>query len=397
MSRKSAILFWIWLMMTVAYLDRVNVTVAGPTIQAALHLTPRTFGWVLSAFTLGYALMQIPGGYLADRFGARGLLVAALVIWSTFTAVTGLASSLWSIVVIRILFGMGEGIENGAQFKLIGDNFDSRERSTANAVFLTALAIGPAIAAPLTTFLIRHDGWRQTFFVYSAVGLVVAVLLALFLPKSSGAMPAALRGHAAASNDTARSALREPTTWFAFAAYLFFNIAFWGFIGWMPTYLSTERHIDLKHLGPIASIPYLSGFVGMLMLGWLGTKAAYRWRPLLVAVGYLCAGAFLYVAYKSAHVDGCITGLAGAAFFLYGGFGPFWAIAIDGMPDHLRGALSGFVNFGGQIGGFVAPIVVGELVTRTHSFTPGFLFMIGGLVLAAICLSTMQRLNRSIS
>src|SRR3569833_31526 len=117
MSRKSAILFWIWLMMTVAYLDRVNVTVAGPTIQAALHLTPRTFGWVLSAFTLGYALMEIPGGYLAARFGARGLLVAALVIWSTFTAVTGLASSLWSIVVIRILFGMGEGIENGAQFK----------------------------------------------------------------------------------------------------------------------------------------------------------------------------------------------------------------------------------------------------------------------------------------
>jgi len=163
MDRKRAILFWIWLMMSVAYLDRVNVTIAGPTIQTALHLTPRLFGWVLSAFTFGYALMQVPGGHLADRFGARGLLVAALVIWSIFTAATGLAWSTTSIIVIRVLFGMGEGIENGAQFKLIGDNFDSRERSAANATFLTALAVGPAIAAPLTTWLIGHGGWRHAF------------------------------------------------------------------------------------------------------------------------------------------------------------------------------------------------------------------------------------------
>jgi len=377
-------------MMSVAYLDRVNITIAGPTIQTALHLSPRVFGWVLSAFTLGYALMQVPGGHLADRFGARGLLVAALVIWSIFTAATGLAWSTASIIVIRVLFGMGEGIENGAQFKLIGDNFDSRERSAANATFLTALAIGPAVAAPLTTWLIGHGGWRHAFFVYAAVGLVVAVLIWRFLPAGSTPSPS----QSVEAKGSWADALTKPVTWLAFAAYLFFNVAFWGFIGWMPTYLNTARHIDLKHLGPIASIPYLCGFVGMVTFGVLGVRTAYRWRPLLVAAGYLLAGVFLYVTFTAKHVPACVAGLSAAAFFLYGGFGPFWATAIDRMPDNMRGALSGFVNFGGQIGGFIAPLVVGELVTRTHSFTPGFLFMIGGLVLSAVSLASMHRHGR---
>jgi sugar phosphate permease len=387
MQRKSSLLFWIWLMMAVAYLDRVNITVAGPTISSALHLSPREFGFVLSAFTLGYALMQIPGGYLADRFGARGILVAALVLWSVFTAATGLAWSATSLVIIRILFGVGEGIENGAQFKLIGDNFNSRKRSSANATFLTALAVGPAIAAPFTTWLIGQGDWRTAFYVYAAIGLVVAALLYRYLPSSS---TTAEPSTPETGNVDWKTALRTPQIWLAFAAYLFFNVAFWGFIGWMPTYLSSARHIDLKHLGPIASIPYLGGFVGMIVLGRLGTRSAYRWRPLLIGTGYVLAGAFLYLTFTAARVPACIGGLAAAAFFLYGGFGPFWATAIDSMPEDLRGSLSGFVNFGGQIGGFVAPLAVGELVTRTHSFTGGFLFMIAALILAAISLGVLQ-------
>lgn len=388
MQRKRSLLFWIWLMMAVAYLDRVNITIAGPTISTALHLSPRAFGLVLSSFTLGYALMQVPGGYLADRFGARGILTAALALWSIFTAATGRAWSMASMVGIRVLFGAGEGLENGAQFKLIADHFDSRERSTANALFLTALAVGPAVAAPLTSWLIGREGWRTAFIVYAVVGVIVAGLLYRFLPES-----AVKKDPGEASTGRWADALGHPRLWLAFAAYLFFNVAFWGFIGWMPSYLAAERHIDLKHLGMIASIPYLCGFVGMITLGRLGTLSAYRWRPLLVAGGYLLAGAGLYATFAATRVPACIAGLSASAFFLYGGFGPFWATAIDAMPENLRGSLSGFVNFGGQIGGFVAPIVIGDLVERTHSYTPGFLFMIAALVAAAVSLAVMQRVE----
>ncbi len=136
MNRKWLMLLLIWLMMFVAYLDRINISVAGPTIMKSLHISHSAFGAVLSAFTLGYAIMQIPGGMLGDKFGARKLLVVALVWWSIFTGVTGLATSVVFLMVTRVLFGIGEGMENGAQFKLIGDFFSSSERSAASGLFL---------------------------------------------------------------------------------------------------------------------------------------------------------------------------------------------------------------------------------------------------------------------
>lgn len=385
---KKRILFWIWLMMVVAYLDRVNITVAGPTLMHSLHIGPARFGIVLAAFTFGYALMQVPGGYLADRLGARPLLLWALGAWSVFTAVTAAAWSFLSLTTIRVLFGLGEGLENGAQFKLIGDNFDSRERSNANALFLTALAVGPALAAPAAAWLIGRIGWRGLFLAFAALGIVVVCLMAVFLPvsearpKESADRPAV----AWAGGD----ALEQPVTWLAFLTYLFFNVAFWGFLGWMPTYLSTSRHITLAHLGLAASVPYVCGFLGMVVIGQLGSRRLYRFRARMIGVSYLLAGLFLFCTYTANTVAACIAGLSAAGFCLYGGFGPFWAITLDIVPEDLRGAFTGLVNLGGQIGGFCAPIVVGVIVQRTHSFNGGFLFMIGALALAAISLFVLQ-------
>lgn len=395
MEPKRRILFLIWLMMAVAYLDRVNISVAGPTMLKALHVAPDRLGLALAAFTFGYALMQIPGGFLADRFGARPLLVTALLIWSAFTALTGLATSLVVLIAIRVLFGVGEGIENGAQFKLIGDHFSSRERSAASGFFLSALALGPAAAAPAATWLLGLVGWHWLFAFFALPGLVVAALLYLFLPKPTGKVVHTEVSDASGHTLGWAGLVQRPSAWLAFAAYLFFNVAFWGFLGWMPSYLSQTRHIELKTLGPLASIPYLCGFVGLLVIGWLGTRPLYHSRAALVAVSYLLAAAFLWMTFTAANVPRCIAGLSLAAFFLYGGFGPFWAIALDLIPDTLRGAFAGFVNFGGQIGGFCAPIVVGEIFHATKSFTGGFLFMMTALVLAAASLIILQAVSHS--
>jgi sugar phosphate permease len=325
---------------------------------------------------------------LADRFGSRPLLIFALVFWSVFTGLTGLATSFVALIVVRIFFGFGEGLENGAQFKLIGDYFPSRQRSGANAVFLTALSLGPAVAAPLAAWLVVHTGWQALFFWFTLPGLSVAVLLALFLPR--GAPP---RTSAEAVDQPAAGwggALRTNTSWLAFAAYLCFNIAFWGFIGWMPSYLNTTRHIALAQLGFVASTPYLWGFAGTIVVGWLGNTVFARHRPALVGVSYLLAGASLYIAFSADGVGQCITGLSCAAFFLYGGFGPFWAIALDLIAPQMRGGFTGFVNLGGQIGGIFAPVVVGAIVGATKSFSGGFAFMIGALLVSALSLFALE-------
>ncbi|MDQ2799946.1 MAG: MFS transporter, partial [Armatimonadota bacterium] len=227
-------------------------------------------------------------------------------------------------------------------------------------------------------------------------GLIVAALLFFFLPKPTGKVVHTEVSDASGHTLGWAGLIQRPAAWLAFAAYLFFNVAFWGFLGWMPTYLSQTRHIELKALGPLASIPYLCGFVGLLVIGWLGTRPLYRFRAVLVAVSYLLAAAFLWMTFTAANVPCCIAGLSLAAFFLYGGFGPFWAIALDLIPDTLRGAFAGFVNFGGQIGGFCAPIVVGEIYHTTKSFTDGFLFMMAALALAAVSLLWLQVVSQKV-
>ncbi|MDR3588231.1 MAG: MFS transporter [Negativicutes bacterium] len=394
-NQKWIMLFLLWLMFFVAYLDRVNIAVAGPTMMKELGMNPLVFGTVLSAFTFGYALTQIPGGYLADRFGAKRLLVTALIWWSVFTAVTGMVSSVGLLIAVRVLFGIGEGLGIGAQFKLVADFFPSEERSSANALFLTALALGPAFVAPIAAWLIGIMGWRELFGCFAIPGFVMAYLLHRFIPEK----PAAGVVHTEILNQQGskpmwRDVLAFPSIWLLFFIYMFFNIAFWGFLLWLPSYLNISRHIELKALGFYASLPYICGFFGLLVMGWLGSKPFYRHRALLIAVSYLVAGIALYAAFSQETAMACLLSLSCAGFFLYGGFGPFWAVALDHIPDELRATLSGFVNFGGQIGGFSAPIVVGGIVSATGSFGGGFLLMTCGLLGSAAMLLVLHGLSR---
>jgi len=295
---------------------------------------------------------------------------------------------------------MGEGLENGAQFKLIGDHFDSRERSTAGGLFLTAIALGPALAAPVVTWLIARVGWRGLFFWSALLGVLVAILLYAFLPRPTGNREAEETKTAHRPDATRSSAvegtgvLSRPSSWLAFAAYLFFNIGFWGFVYWMPSYLSATRHLTLARLGVIAAIPFLAGFVGLVALGSLASHPRLLpYRAYQVAAGYLAAAACLYAAFTADRLTPCVVALSLAAFFLYGGFGPFWAITLDLIPDRMRGAFTGFVNMGGQAGGILAPVVVGRIVDATHSFTGGFAFMIAALILSALSLALLHQVR----
>jgi len=394
-SGKYKVLLMIWLLQFVNYLDRINLSIAAPTMMHEMKLSPNVFGFVLAAFTFGYAIAQIPGGYLADRFGARCMLIAGPILWSIFTGMTGFAATLTALVAVRVLFGASEGLSNGASFKLIGDNFKPQERSAANAAFLSAIALGPAFIAPVAVWLLTHTGWQGMFRWLSLPGIAMALLIWWFIPKKGrGASADPAEPPSNSPQGSFREIVRQPTSWLIFVAYLAFNIAFWGYLGWMPSYLSIARHIDLKALGVAASVPYLFGAAGMFVFGWIGSRWLYRYRCLLIAAIYLCTALALYVTYNVDTSVQSIVGLSVAAFFLYGGFGPVWSVILDLTPDNLRGAFSGFVNLGGQIGGFFAPIVVGYFVSVTGSFTGGFLFMISSLAISAFCFTALHIARR---
>ncbi len=394
MNVKYRVLGLLFVMQLVNYLDRVNLSVAAPTMMRELHLSPGKFGFILAAFTLGYAIAQIPGGALGDRFGAKRVLVGAALGWSLFTGLTGLVSTLAALILVRVLFGLAEGTSNGPAFKLVGDFFSSRERARANGLYLTSLAIGPALVAPIAAWMLARVGWHGMFLLFVIPGVLLAALIAIAMPNARRTPVPASRG---GDTDSWGGVMAQKTSWLLFFAYMAFNVAFWGYLGWMPSYLTLARHIDLKQLGLAASIPYLFGFLGMLLFGWLGSRALYRHRALLVAAGYVGAGIALFAAFRAATPTGSIAGLSAAAFFLYGGFGPIWGIALDLTPETTRGAFSGFINCGGQIGGFFAPIIVGLIVSRTGAFTDGFLTMIAALLLSAACFTVLHPTLRRVA
>ena len=175
--QKRLILGLLWIAFFVAYLDRTNIAVAGPTMMTAFGMSVKQFGYVLAAFTAGYALTQIPGGLLADKYGAKRFLIIALLVWSLFTGLTAITASFVALIVVRFCFGVGEGLEQGAQFRAIGDTFSSSERSEASGIFLTALALGPAFVAPLAAFIIAHVGWQPLFIWLALPGLIVAAVV----------------------------------------------------------------------------------------------------------------------------------------------------------------------------------------------------------------------------
>ncbi|MBI5543737.1 MAG: MFS transporter, partial [Deltaproteobacteria bacterium] len=168
----------------VAWLDRMAINMTILSMGEDLHIGPDRIGWVLSAFFLGYALFQIPGGALADRIGPRRVILIALAWWSVFTALTGVAGSLASMLAIRFLFGIGEGIFPASVWKVLGNWFTRKNRATANALVLSAIALGPALTPLLLAPMLARWGWRACFWALGTCGLVCLVVVYRFVANS---------------------------------------------------------------------------------------------------------------------------------------------------------------------------------------------------------------------
>ncbi len=372
----------IWLFQIANYFDRTAISFAGPSMMKSLSMDPSSFGVLLSSFAIGYVLSQIPGGLLADRFGFKPVLVIAPLLWALFTGMTGLVASISTLVVVRFLFGLSEGASNAACYKVIGDYFVPKDRARATSYWATAFAIAPAIGGPVVALLLGSFGWQSVFFL-----MVVPALLATC---ANYALLDAQPRVASSAEDPAPGVLAEvlkrPTLWVICLGYFLYNLGYWGFLGWMPSYLALQRHIEIKNSGVLTGLPYAAGFFGLLILGWLGSSSFSRSRARILAFSYLAAALGLYIAYSGDSLTTCMTGLSIAGFFFYGGLANYGALVIDLSPGNARGAYAGITSTAGQIGGVVAPLIIGSLVSSTGSFASGFSFMIVSLCLAAACL-----------
>ncbi|BBD98127.1 MFS transporter [Sphingobium amiense] len=363
-----AVLFTTYL---VCYLDRLVMASAIPFIAKDLQFSATESGAVMSAFFAGYALMQIPGGMLADRYGPRRILTCAILLWSVFTALTALATSMVSLVVVRILFGVTEGAAPSAVSKAVRI-WAPGQVGRVNGLLLGATQLGPALAPLFVATLIVDWGWRGVFFSLLVPGLILAAFVFRVVGDrrdDAAAEPehVATTAPLPAGRSSLGHILRcQPILWSVGCA-IFASVANWGMMSWIPTYLLTRFGLSIKDMGIAAAMPFLTAAIGYYLGGHIGDRLFPHRRGLPIAIGlFLASLATLSLTVAS-------TAFAATAafmliyFFLSIALSCLFSLPLAVMPAPLVATSFSVVNGGAQIGAFLAPISIGAILDGSRN------------------------------
>jgi MFS family permease len=382
----------------IAYLDRVCISTAAPFIKADLGLTDAQLGFVFSAFTLAYALFEVPSGWLADRFGARAMLTRIVVWWSAMTAATGAAGGFASLAALRWLFGMGEAGVFPSITRAYGRWLPARERGRAFGITIMAAALGGAATQPIVAALLERTSWRHAFPIFGSVGLVWAAAWFWWFRDDPREHPAVNRAELARIG-TDPPAPHPAVPWgrlarsrslLALCGMYFGAIYGWYFyLTWLPTYLLRARGFDLREVGWLAALPLLAIAAGSLAGGAASDLLARRFgaRAGLRApglVGLPLAALAVAAAVRTRDPQLAALSLAAAAGLAALGVAPAWAVCLSVGGRH-AGVVSGAMNTFGNLGGAASPLVVGWCLEAWGSWeTP--LYTVAVLYLgAAVC------------
>jgi ACS family D-galactonate transporter-like MFS transporter len=401
----------------VNYFDRVNVSVAEQALHAEFGISTIQFSYLLSAYSWTYALCQLPSGVLLDRFGVRLVGSISSFVWGIATFAAAAATGLTSFFAARLLLGVGEAPTFPGNAKAVGLWFPEAERSLATALFDSAAKLGPAIGVPVFGLLLIEFGWRASFAATGVVSLVyfLAFYVIYRSPRDDKRLSPEERDHIVGGGghfeerrgSDSRSCslsylLRQRKVRGLVVGFASYNYCFYLLLSWLPSYLLTTMHIDLKHSVLFASVPWLiAGFTDLVLGGWLVNRLIHRGfdasrvRRFVLIAGTACGLGILGAAFAqtptSAVIWICISigGLSAAA--------PVgWSIPALIAPQDSAGKLGGILNFGNQLSAIAAPILTGYVVSATHSFAWAFVvataFLLLGVAAYTFWLGKIERI-----
>jgi len=412
-SVRWFLVFWLFVLSAVSYLDRVNISIAVGPIADAFRLTDVQLGPVFSAFSLGYALFQTVGGRLADRFGSRRVLTAGVLWWGVFTALTALvpaniAGALFFFITVRFLLGAGEAIIYPAANQFIARWIPVRERGIANGLIFAGVGAGGGLTPYLITFITGHFGWRFSFWVCAIIGLIAGIVWFVSArdnpsdhprvsPEELAAIQSGLAEHISQSTSSKQSAeapipwkriVESREVWAVTVSYFCYGYVAWIFFTWFYRYVAKVRGLDLKASAFYSTLPFLAILVCCLVGGFMNDRLTkWRGRRLgrcgLAAVAMALAAAFIALGsqVQGAHLASVV--LAGGVGALYLSQSSFWAVTVD-IAGTSAGSVSGFMNMGGQLGGVLTGTLTAWIAAR-YGWTASFLVAASLCLLGALC------------
>ena len=382
----------------VAYVDRVNISVAAPMIRKEFGLTPTELGLVFSAFAYPYAAMQIAGGWLSDRFGPRLVLATLSIFWAAGTVLTGLSWGVASLVAFRVLVGLGEGGAFPTATRALTYWMPVAERGFAQGVVHASARLGGAVTPPVVLAIVAASGWRTAFLALGSVSVLWTLLWAVSFRNRPDEHPAIAVQELAQLRDVLRATppAAGRTPWRALVSRMWlvalvdfcYGWSLWVFLTWLPSYLAEARGFHLNELAIMTMLPLLAGVLGDAIGGALSDAIYRRTGNLRLArVGVLVAGlvgafAFIVPAARTASPSGAVYALAAAFFCLELTNAALWALPID-IAGPFAGTAGGMMNTGFGIAGMISPVAFGVIIQRTGRYDIPFLISAALLIAGA--------------
>lgn len=389
LRRQTLALVMLVICGVINYLDRATLAVANEYIRADLGLSLGEMGVLLSAFSWSYALCQLPVGALVDKIGSRWLLGAGLVIWSLAQAAGGFAATFGYFVVARIVLGIGEAPQFPSAARVVSNWFPLRSRGTPTGVYNSASPLGVALAPLLLPPLIAATSWHWAFFVTGAMGLVAAVMwVALYRDPVKEQMTPQERAYLEEGEGSEAAPKTSFAAWCALFRYRvtwgmmlgFFGSVYlnWVYLTWLPGYLRTERKMDLAAAGLASAVPFLCGFAGALIAGWASDRitrhaaSPISGRRNAVVIATLGMVAFTIPAALVQSNVAAVACISVVIFLANASSACAWSLATVAAPRSRIASLGAIQNFGGFLGGALAPILTGY-IAQSWSFAPALL------------------------
>ncbi len=379
----NGVLFLLSLSVLINYIDRSNLSIAAPLIKDELRISASQLGILLSAFFWTYSLMQIPSGWLVDRFDVKWVFATGFFVWSAATAVTGLLHGFAALLIIRVILGLGEAVAFPSYSKILGGYFKEHRRGFANSMLMAGLSLGPALGMKVGGSAVGHFGWRPFFVVLGLAGLLWLVPWAAWMPRSSAPSPS--NGHTAGLLDI----LRLRSAWGTCIGQSSINYYLYFLVTWLPFYLVRGRHLSLGQMANWGGLLFLMSAISATVSG----KLSDRWiqagasptltRKGMMLFGHTGIGVFLVLTVLAPDRL-LIVALALTGACLGISVCNSWAISQMLAGPRMVGRWVGVQNFAGNLAGAVAPALTGFLLDRTGSFYWPFLITavvawIGGL------------------
>lgn len=407
---RIELVFMLFVISAIAFLDRTNISVAGVQMRAEYGIDQIRLGWVFSAFLIGYAAFQVPAGWLAARYGPRKLLTFALVWWGVFSVATALVppqaqGAVLMLAMVRFALGIGEAAVYPAGNQFLSRWIPVQERGKANGLIFAGVGAGSGLTPPLITAIIAGGGWRMSFYVCAAIGLIAALIWffsARDLPQEhrrvseaelahiEGGLPPIVQGSAGPIPWRAIFASRN--VWGLFLSYFAFGYVIWIFFSWFFIYLAEARGLDLKSSALFGMAPFLAMTVGCLTGGVLNDAISRRFglyagRSGLAMAAFVLTGIFLLVGSRVDNVPLAVLTLALGGGAIYLSQSSFWSVTADIAGRH-TGVVSGLMNVGCQIGGAITssltPWIAAEYGWAAAFGTGAVIVLVGTLAWAAV-------------